>query len=400
MNCQFDEVIERKGTNSLKYDFAVERGKPEDLLPLWVADMDFKTSPFVIEALQKAAGHGIFGYSESKEGYFNALQNWYAEYFGWKIQSEWLVKTPGVVFAICMVIRALTKEGDSVLIQRPVYYPFSQSILDNGRKLVNNPLVYRGGQYSIDFEDFEEKIVRNKVKLFVLCSPHNPVGRVWKKEELIRLGDICVKHGVCIVSDEIHADFVFEGHQHSVLANLKPEYLERTITCTAPSKSFNLAGLQVSNIFIANRDIREKFKLEMNRAGYSQLNGLGLAACQSAYENGREWFEELKQYLVENLEFIRDFISERLPPIRMIEPEGTYLVWLDFQELGLGSGQLEDLIVNRAKLWLDSGSIFGPEGKGFERMNIACPRTTLQRALLQLEQAVNNSGKSHPPIQQ
>ncbi|WP_444658098.1 MalY/PatB family protein [Caproiciproducens sp. R2] len=389
MNSQFDQIIERKGTNSLKYDFAAERGKPEDVLPLWVADMDFKTSPFIIEALQKVAGHGIFGYSESKAGYFTALQSWYAQYFGWKLQSDWLVKTPGVVFAICMAIRALSKEGDSVLIQRPVYYPFSQSILDNDRKLVNNPLVYRDGKYQIDFEDFEEEIVRNKVKIFILCNPHNPVGRVWTKEELIRLGDICVKHGVYIVSDEIHADFVFEGHRHSVLANLKPEYLKRTITCTAPSKSFNLAGLQVSNILIANGEIRKKFQLEINRAGYSQLNTMGLVACQAAYENGRPWLEELKQYLAENLTFTRNFLSEKLPQIEMIEPEGTYLVWLDFRRLGLDDRQLEDLIVNRAKLWLDRGSIFGPEGKGFERVNIACPRATLQRALLQLEQAVN-----------
>lgn len=389
MNCQFNQEIERKGTNSLKYDFAAERGRPEDVLPLWVADMDFKTSPFIIEALQKAAGHGIFGYSESKSGYFDALQSWYAQYFDWKLQSDWLVKTPGVVFAICMAIRALSKEGDSVLIQRPVYYPFSQSILDNGRKLVNNPLVYRDGKYGIDFEDFEEEIVRNKVKIFILCNPHNPVGRVWTKEELIRLGDICVKHGVYIVSDEIHADFVFEGHRHSVFASLKPEYLERTITCTAPSKSFNLAGLQVSNILIANGEIRKKFQLEINRSGYSQLNTMGLVACQAAYENGRPWLEELKQYLAENLAFIRSFLSEKLPQIEMIEPEGTYLVWLDFRTLGLDDRQLEDLIVNRAKLWLDRGSIFGPEGKGFERVNIACPRATLERALLQLEQAVN-----------
>ncbi len=389
MNGQFDQVIERKGTNSLKYDFAAERGRPEDVLPLWVADMDFKTSPFIVDALQKAAGHGIFGYSESKTGYFDALQSWYAQYFDWKLQSDWLVKTPGVVFAICMAIRALSKEGDSILIQRPVYYPFSQSILDNDRKLVNNPLVYRDGKYRIDFEDFEEKIVRNKVKIFILCNPHNPVGRVWTKEELIRLGDICVKHGVYIVSDEIHADFVFEGYRHSVFASLKPEYLERTITCTAPSKSFNLAGLQVSNILIANGEIRKKFQFEINRSGYSQLNTMGLVACQAAYESGRPWLEKLKQYLAENLAFVRSFLSEKLPRIEMVEPEGTYLVWLDFRRLGLDDRQLEDLIVNRAKLWLDRGSIFGPEGKGFERINIACPRVTLERALLRLEQAVN-----------
>lgn len=391
MSCQFDEVIERVGTNSLKYDFAVERGKPCGVLPLWVADMDFRTCPSVTRALEKSAQHGIFGYSECKEAYWNALQNWYSKYFGWNVKSEWLVKTPGVVFAICAAIRALTKEGDSVLIQEPVYYPFSESILVNNRKLVNNPLVYSEGKYSIDFEDFEAKVIQNKVKLFLLCSPHNPVGRVWTEEELTRLGNICVKHDVLVVSDEIHSDLVYPGYRHHVFASLKPEYLARTITCTAPSKTFNLAGLQISNIFISNSEIREKFQQELVKAGYSQLNASGLIACQAAYESGRQWLEELKRYLTGNLEFIRSFLQERLPEIKLVEPQGTYLLWLDFRNLGLSADRLEDLIVNRAKLWLDRGRLFGEEGEGFERINIACPRATLEAACLRLEQTLNES---------
>lgn len=389
MSKTFDERIDRRGTNSLKYDFAAERGKPEDVLPLWVADMDFKVPPAVTEVLEKTVRHGIFGYSESKRGYFDALQKWYSERFDWSPEPEWLVKTPGVVYAICMAVRALTQPGDAVLIQRPVYYPFTEAIKQNGRVLVNNPLVYRDGKYRIDFTDFEEKIIQNHVKLFILCSPHNPVGRVWKAEELIRLGDICVRHGVLIVSDEIHADFVYKGFRHHVFAGLKPEFSDCTVTCTAPSKSFNLAGLQVSNIFIANHRIRNLFQEEIRKSGFSQLNVMGLAACQAAYENGRDWLEELKEYLAGNLDFTRRFLAERLPGIRLVEPEGTYLLWLDCTGLGLTEEALEDLIVNRARLWLDPGSIFGPEGAGFERINIACPRSTLEQALQQLDRAVH-----------
>lgn len=388
MNGQFDNTIERKGTNSLKYDFAAERGKPNDVLPLWVADMDFQIAPPVTEALERAVAHGIFGYSESKQEYFDTLHQWYSQNFQWNVEKRWLVKTPGVVFAICTAIRSLTKKGDAVLIQQPVYYPFSQSVVKNHRVLVNNPLVFRDGVYSVDFEDFEEKIVQNHVRLFVLCSPHNPVGRVWTKEELTRMGDICVRHGVLVVSDEIHADFVYPGYRHFVFAGLKPEYSDIAITCTAPSKTFNLAGLQVSNIFIANPRLRRLFVDEIEKTGYSQLNTMGLTACQAAYAHGRQWLEELKEYLSGNLDFVRRFLAEKLPQIKLVEPQGTYLVWLDCRALGLNEEQLEDLFVNRAKLWLDSGTLFGPEGAGFERINIACPRKILRQALLQLEKAV------------
>lgn len=390
MSYNFDQIVDRNGTNSIKYDFTVEKGKPAGALPLWVADMDFITAPAVTEALTKAVQHGIFGYSDSKSGYFESIHHWYQSRFNWTVEQEWLVKTPGVVYAIATAVRALTKEGDTVLIQQPVYYPFSDTILANHRKLINSALVYENGKYQIDFEDFEEKIVSNEVKLIILCSPHNPVGRVWKREELVRLGDICVKHGVIVVSDEIHADFTYQGYQHTIFSSVKPEYLDNTILCTAPSKTFNLAGLQVSNIFIANKEIRRKFRKEIQKSGYSQLNAMGLIACQAAYENGAHWLDELKVYLEENLNFIRNFLEEHLPQIKLVEPEGTYLVWLDFQEMKLTEEELEDLIVNKAKLWLDKGTMFGIEGKGFQRINIACPRALLERAFLQLEKAIIN----------
>lgn len=386
----FDGIIDRRNTNSIKYDFYLEKGKPENALPLWVADMDFRTAPVVTEALTKAVQFGIYGYSESRDSYFNALQSWYLKYFDLKLERPWLVKTPGVVFALYNAIRAFTEPGDSIMIQRPVYYPFTHAILDNGRNLVNNPLIDKSGKYTVDFDDFERKIQKNQVKLFILSNPHNPVGRVWSKEELLKMGDICRKYNVIVISDEIHADFIYSGHQHIVFASLKPEFADITVTCTSPSKTFNLAGLQVSNIIITNQNLRRRFRKEVNLSGNSSINIMGLVACEAAYSGGRPWLEELKNYLNGNLDFVRSYLIENIPQVKLVEPEGTYLLWLDFRSLGLSSEQLEDLILNKAKLWLDSGSMFGPEGEGFQRVNIACPRVVLVKALEQLKAAIND----------
>ncbi len=388
MKYNFDECINRYNTNSIKYDFAKEKGKPTDTLPLWLADMDFQTPLEVREVLVGVSKHGIYGYSEQKESYFLALQSWYKKRLGWQVEPSWLIKTPGVVYAIAGAIRAFTSEGDAVMIQEPVYYPFRKTILANHRRLINNELVYKDNKYTIDFEDFEAQILKYKVKLFILCNPHNPVGRVWTEEELIQLGDLCVKHHVYIVSDEIHSDFIYEGYQHRVLANLKPEYAGFTITCTSPSKTFNLAGLQVSNIFIQDPGLRKRFKEELQKNAYSQLNIMALKACEAAYTYGEEWLEELKEYLARNLAFVRRFLEERLSMLQLVEPEGTYLVWIDCRKLGLSPKDRQHLIVNKAKLWLDEGKLFGKSGKDFERINIACPRSTLERALIQLEKAI------------
>lgn len=385
----FDEVIDRKNTNSLKYDFAVERGRPADVLPLWVADMDFRAPKPVLDALHRAVDHGIFGYSDVKENYYNAVSAWFDQNFGWKTQPDWLVKTPGVVFALAIAVRALTNPGDSVLIQPPVYYPFFSVIRDNERKVVENELFYRDGRYEIDFMDFEEKIIQNRVKLFLLCSPHNPVCRVWTRDELQRIGEICLKHNVYVVSDEIHCDFAFPGHLHTVFLNACPKLADRSIICTAPSKSFNLAGLQVSNIWIPSKVIRNLFVREIDRSGYSQLNTLGLVACQAAYEHGGEWLEQCKSYLRNNLYYLRRFLAEKLPQIKLVEPEGTYFAWLDCSGLGLNRKELNDLIINTAKLWLDPGHIFGGNADQFQRIVLACPEEILQKALKQLERAVD-----------
>ncbi len=387
----FDEIIERKDTDSLKYDFALRRGKPDGLLPLWVADMDFRTPLCVVEALVEKSRHGIFGYSEGRDDYYKVLHGWFSRRFGWPIHSDWLIKTPGVVYAICAAIRALTQEGDAILIQQPVYYPFAGSIQANRRTLVVNQLVYDGSNYLIDFEDFEQKIVQHHVKLFILCSPHNPVGRVWTRDELTQMGDICVKHGVVVISDEIHADFIYPGHEHTIFAAMKPEFADNAITCTAPTKTFNLAGLQISNIIISNRSIRNRIRQEINRSGYSQPNVMGLVACKAAYEKGEDWLEDVKVYLAENLAYLRDFLQTRIPGIKLVEPQGTYLVWLDCTALNLDDKALDEFIVHRAKLWLDAGTMFGQGGSGFQRINIACPRPLLKKALEQLEQALKTT---------
>lgn len=385
-NLNFDAVPDRHGTKCLKYDFAVQRGRPANVLPLWVADMDFKTSSYIEDALVRQAQHAIYGYTESDDAYFAAVQQWMLRHHGWQVESAWLQKTPGVVFAIAVAVKAFTQPGDAVLIQQPVYYPFSEVIADNGRKLVSSDLVLdeETGRYEIDFADFERKIEENTVKLFLLCSPHNPVGRVWSRQELLQLGNICRRHGVIVFSDEIHADFVWKG-QHQVFAAVDPAFAAFTVTATAPSKTFNIAGLQVSNIFIADDALRKTFRHAYNASGYSQLNAAGLIAAEAAYRDGETWYNAVKDYIQDNIAYMRGFIQERLPQLRMIEPEGTYLVWVDFRRLGLDNAALEDYILHKAGLWLDSGAIFGAVGEGFQRFNVACPRATLTRALEQLE---------------
>ena len=384
----FDKVIDRHGTNCLKFDFAKERGKNGDELSLWVADMDFQVAKPITDALQAQVNHGIYGYTEVKSDYFDIVKNWFKDNFDWEIKKGSLVKTPGVVYAIAMAVKAFTKEGEAVIIQQPVYYPFSEMIIANNRKLVNSPLVLKDGRYEIDFEDFEKKIVENNVKLFILCSPHNPVGRVWSVEELKKIGDICIKHDVVIFSDEIHADFVYEPNKHHVFASLGESYAANSVIATAPSKSFNIAGLQVSNIFIENKKLRDAFRNEIVKSGYSQLNTMGLAAARAAYESGKEWLDEVRAYIKDNLIFFRDYLKENIGELSLIEPEGTYLVWVDFRKLGLSEKQREDLIVNKAKLWIDSGAMFGVDGEGFERFNIACPREYLKMALESLAKAI------------
>jgi cystathionine beta-lyase len=385
INLDFDTVINRRGTLSLKYDFAARRGMPDDVLPLWVADMDFKTSSYVIDALHEASEHGVFGYSETQTPYYEVVREYHNKKYGYDFFENEMLKTPGVVFAISLAVRTLTEKGDGVMIQQPVYYPFSEVITDNGRTLVDNTLVYNSEErrYYIDFEDFEKKIINGKVRLFLLCNPHNPVSRVWSEEELLKIGEICLRHGVWVLSDEIHADFTFVGN-HRVFAGVRPEFEQITITCTSPSKTFNLAGLQTAHVIIKNPQVRRKFRREYNASGYSQLNIMGLVATLAAYRYGHEWFESVFDYIKGNVEFVRNYVEKNMPGVKMIRHEATYLVWLDFRALGLDVEPLDELIINKSRLWLDSGKIFGKSGEGFQRINAACPRKILEEAMERL----------------
>ena len=380
----FDRLTDRRGTDCLKYDFAAERGYPAEVLPFWVADMDFPTAAPIVKALEERARHGIFGYTDIKEDYKEILARWFEKRHGWQIEGEWLSITPGVVFGICTAIRAFTEPGEGVLICPPVYYPFAASIKANGRKLVESPLVEKDGYYEIDFQDFERKIVEGGVKLFVLCSPHNPVGRVWSRQELEQVAAICQKHRVLVVADEIHQDFVRPGHRHTVFASLSEEVAAFTITCTSPSKTFNLAGLQISHIFISNESLRRRFRHELEAVGYGEPNAMAEVAAKAAYGQGEPWLTELLSYLEENLRRTRAFLAEHLPQVKLIEPEGTYLLWLDCRGTGLSPEEQDEAIVQRGRIWLDEGRIFGKGGEGFQRINMACPWSILEEGLKRL----------------
>jgi len=381
MKFDFDSVTDRSHTNAIKYDLAKARNKPVDAVSLWVADMDFPTAPCIQEALAEKAKHGIYGYSRPDERYYDALKKWFKERHNFEVQNEWIVNTPGVVFAIATAIKAFTKEGDSVLIQKPVYYPFFNMINILDRKVVNSPLHLNNGHYEIDFEDFENKIASEKVKLFIMCSPHNPGGRVWTKEELTKLAGICLKHKVIVVSDEIHSDITFENHTHTVFANISEAAADNSIICTAASKSFNLAGLQFSAVFIKNENLRKQFMKEIDKTGYDEPSIMGIVSTTAAYASGGEWFDEAKKYIWENILFAENYVAEHCPKIKVLKPEGTYLLWLDFSAFGLSDSEINDRILNRAKVWLDNGSMFGREGEKFQRINCATQRTILEEAL-------------------
>lgn len=381
MNYDFDTVTDRKNTNAIKYDLAKKRGKPEDAVSLWVADMDFPTAPCIQKAVAEKAAHGIWGYSRPDNRYYDALKKWYKERHNFEVQNEWVVNTPGVCFALAAAIKAFTNEGESVLIQKPVYYPFFNIINSLQRKVVNSSLILKNNHYEIDFDDFERKIVQENLKMFILCSPHNPGGRVWTKQELQKISEICLAHNVLVVSDEIHSDITFGSNVHTVYGSLSEQALKNSIICTAPSKSFNLAGLQFSNIFIADEKLRKAFSEELDKTGYDEPSVFGIVAATAAYSEGADWFDSVKSYIWENILFAKKYIEENAPQIKVLVPEGTYLLWLDFSKTGLSDSEINDRVLNKAKVWLDSGSMFGKEGEKFQRINCATPRIILEDAL-------------------
>lgn len=385
----FDKLIERRGTGSIKWELIKASGKHEDTIPLWVADMDFETMPEITAALIERAKHPIYGYTMIMDDYLEAFIGWMKRRFDFNVEKEWVTTTPGVVTALGLAIQAYTKPGDKIIINKPIYYPFDIGIAVNERIVVENPMIYKDNKYYVDFEDFERKIIENDVKLFILCNPHNPIGKVWTQEELQTIGNICKKHGVIVVSDEIHQDFVYQGHTHIPFYKVDESFKEFSIICTAPSKTFNLAGLQTSNIVIANKDLRDKFETTKTKVGLMHVNIFGIEACKTAYQKGDQWVDELVEYLQGNIDYLTKFFEEKLPQCPVIKSEGLYLVWVDFSKFGMGHLELEEFMLNKAKLWLDEGYIFGTGGELFERFNVACPRAILVKALDQLEEALN-----------
>ena len=384
----FDEDIDRSDTQSAKWDYY-----DKDLLPLWVADMDFRVPQPIINAIIDRAKHGIFGYSYFHSAYFEAVLNWFKRRYNWEIKKEWLAFTPGVIPAINMAIQSFSNPGDKIIVQNPVYYPFFGAIKNNGRQILYNPLKLINKRYQMDFDDLKQKIKDPRAKILILCNPHNPVGRVWTREELINIGDICIEHEILIISDEIHCDLIHPGFTHTNFANISNEFAMNSITCTSLSKTFNLAGLQLSNIIIPNQKLRQTFVNHIKSVfipeefGYLP-NDLSLVAFTAAHQYCDEWLNTLLIYLNENLEFLKSFLKKNLPQIEVIEPEGTYLVWLNFRKLGIEYNKVKNFLWEKAKVALDDGSMFGSGGEGFQRINIACPQKTLKKALEQILNAV------------
>ncbi|SDO25092.1 MalY/PatB family protein [Alkalicoccus daliensis] len=390
----FQEFINRKDTYSVKWDYAKTVFKSEnELLPMWVADMDFHPPEAVTEAIKSRAEHGLYGYTFIADDMKETIKKWMKKRFGWEIQNEWLQFSHGVVPSIGKAVQGLTEPGDKILVQSPVYPPFFSMIKDNDRELVNCPLEEKNGKYVIDFHAFEEKL-KTGVKMFLLCSPHNPVGRVWSRGELQQIADLCLKYEVIIISDEIHGDLVFQPNKQIPIASLSPEISARTITLVAPSKTFNLAGLQASAVITENKDYRRALEKIDKKNGVSMLNTFGVLAMQAAYEHGENWLEELLVYLDGNVHLVDSFLQEELPQIKAIKPEATYLLWIDCRETGLSDAELNKRLIEEGRIAMNPGTSFGEGGSGFVRMNIACPRDTVQEGLKRLKKALASSSVS------
>ncbi len=389
MAYNFDLIIDRKNTNSLKHDITKNIFGTSDLLSMWVADMDVATPPFVIEALKKRLNHEVLGYTLRTDTFDDAIINWMDKRHAWKVEKEWIKYTPGIVPAVNMSVIALSEPGDKILIQPPVYHPFFPAVTDHKRVLLYNELKQNEeGSYEIDFIDLETKL--KEAKLFIFCNPHNPVGRVWTMEELQKIGDLCIKHEVIILSDEIHSDLILPGYKHIPMASVSEEIAQQTLTYMAPSKTFNLAGLATSFAISKNEDLINGLQNQINILHLGMGNLFGAIALEAAYNNGEGWIDELNAYIAENAKYIDEFLKENLPQIKLIKPEATYLMWLDFRALGMEEEELKKFMTDKAKLGFNNGSMFGSGGSGFQRMNVGCPKSTVIQAMNQLKEAINN----------
>lgn len=372
MKYDFDKTIDRRATNSYKWDSA-----PEGVLPMWVADMDFRTAPAIIDALQKRVAHGIFGYTRVPDAYYDAVTSWFRRRHGWDIDREWIIYTSGVVPAVSAVIKALTVPGDKVIVQTPVYNCFFSSIRNNGCEIVSNPLRRTADTYEMDFDALERCAADPRAKVMLLCNPHNPAGRVWTPDELTRIGNICLRNGVTVVADEIHCELVYQGFKYTPFASLSDAFLHRSVTCVSPSKAFNIAGLQIANIVAFDNDLRSRIDKAININEVCDVNPFGVAATIAAYNEGEEWLNQLVDYLHGNYEAMAEFCRRELPEFPITRLEGTYLVWMDCSSLGMPSDALEHALLEDARLWLNAGTMYGVEGEGYMRWNIACPRSVM-----------------------
>ena len=372
MKYDFDKTIDRRATNSYKWDSA-----PEGVLPMWVADMDFRTAPAIIDALQKRVAHGIFGYTRVPDAYYDAVTSWFSRRHGWDIDREWIIYTSGVVPAVSAVIKAMTVPGDKVIVQTPVYNCFFSSIRNNGCEIVSNPLRRTADTYEMDFDALERCAADPRAKVMLLCNPHNPAGRVWTPDELTRLGNICLRNGVTVVADEIHCELVYQGFKDTPFASLSDAFLHRSVTCLSPSKAFNIAGLQIANIVAFDNDLRSRIDKAININEVCDVNPFGVAATIAAYNEGEEWLNQLVDYLHGNYEAMAEFCRRELPEFPITRLEGTYLVWMDCSSLGMPSDALEHALLDDARLWLNAGTMYGAEGEGYMRWNIACPRSVM-----------------------
>ena len=387
MQYNFDEVIDRRNTASYKYDLRKQFFKDPDVLPMWVADMDFRTPDFVINALHERLNHEVLGYSFHPESQYQSIIDWNRKRHGWDIKKEWIGFTPGVVPALNFTVLAFTQPGDKVIVQTPVYFPFYSAVTEHGRQLIPNPLVLENGHYRIDFDNLKAQI-DSQTKMLILCSPHNPTGNVWRREELKELTDICLRNNILIVSDEIHADVVYPGYEHIPTHTLGEEIANNTITLMAASKTFNIAGLATSYYVVSNNSQFSTMDKAIGKFHLGMGNILGNTALEAAYNNGEDWLLQLIAYLQQNILFTKDFINNNIPVLKLIEPEATFMLWIDFRETGIEDQQLRNLLVKDARVGLSNGILFGPDGEGFQRINIGCPRATLEKGLRQIAGAL------------
>ncbi len=388
MSYNFNEVIDRRNTASAKWEEIKTKGYPEDTLPMWVADMEFASPPQVTEALRKRiVEHPVYGYAVNTEGYEETVCSWMKRRYSWTIQPQWIVCAPGIVCAIKMAVQAFTEPGDAIIIQKPVYYPFERSIIDNGRTMINSPLKMVNGHYEIDFADFEQKVIENNVKMFIMCTPHNPVGRVWTAEELTKLGNICLKYNVMVIADEIHADFVFAPNKFVPFLSLNKEFEKNTIVCTAPSKTFNVAGIKFSNIIIPDDKTRAGFARQLDICGIGRSNLFGCVATQAAYETGDQWVDDLVAYIKSNIDYVREYLEKEMPSLKLIEPEGLFLIWIDVSALKLTNQELTDFFIQDAHVLIDEGYLFGLEGNDYIRLNIGAPRSMVEDMMQRIKEA-------------